>query len=201
MKLRRALSVTAVTAALLPAAVAAAPATQAAPAADLPSCSDVSNGNYQNNALVGRSFGIPQSITLGNHWNTYTATLTNVSAKELTSFGLSARLDSYIYNEGEHDLRPYGDLQYWDAAQKAWKTLRQADGETSGPVPGPRTLKPRESVNVQLRFRVREGLPDTQNYDAYTHLVGTFADSYNGTACAAGGEAGSAFGIPMPAKK
>ncbi|MCL6300064.1 hypothetical protein [Streptomyces kronopolitis] len=106
MKLRRALSVSAATAALLPLAMAAAPASQAASAAKLPKCSEVSNGQYENNALVGRVAGIPASIALGTHWTTYTATLTNTSAKELRSFDVSADLGSYVYNEGEHDLSP-----------------------------------------------------------------------------------------------
>ncbi|MFE2227135.1 hypothetical protein ACFXCQ_12040, partial [Streptomyces kronopolitis] len=52
MKLCRALSVSAATAALLPLAMAAAPASQAASAAKLPECSEVSNGQYENNALA-----------------------------------------------------------------------------------------------------------------------------------------------------
>ncbi|MFH8574293.1 hypothetical protein [Streptomyces sp. NPDC017993] len=58
MKLRRALSVSAATAALLPVAVAAAPASQAAPAAEIPTCYDVSNGQYHNNALDVVSYGV-----------------------------------------------------------------------------------------------------------------------------------------------
>lgn len=193
MKLRRALSVSAATAALLPVAVAAAPASQAAPAAEIPKCSDVSNGQHHNNALVGRSFGIPNSITLGTHWTTYTATLTNASAKELKSFGLSAKLGSYVYNEGERDLSPYGDLQYWDTSQRAWKTLRQADGNAGGTIPGPKTLKPRESVHVQLRFRVSKDLPLDHNYDAFTGLTGTFIDRYRDTDCTSDGDAVGGF--------
>ncbi|MEV5123369.1 hypothetical protein AB0K49_11230 [Streptomyces decoyicus] len=192
MKLRRALSVSAATAALLPVVMAAAPA-QAAPAAEIPSCSDVSNGQYHNNALVGRSFGIPASITLGTHWTTYTTTLTNSSAKELKSFELSAALGSYVYNEGERDLSPYGDLQYWDTSQRAWKTLRQANGNAGGTLPGPKTLKPRESVHVQLRFRVSKDLPLDHAYDAFTGLTGTFIDRYRDTECTSDGSAVGGF--------
>ncbi|MFH8584334.1 hypothetical protein ACH4GP_08045 [Streptomyces celluloflavus] len=195
MKLRRALSVSAATAALLPLAVAAAPASQAAPAADIPTCYDLDTayGQYHNNTFVGRSFGIPKSIALGTHWTTYTATLTNASAKELKSFALSAKLGSYVYNEGERDLSPYGDLQYWDTSQSAWKTLRQAGGNAGGTIPGPKTLKPRESVHVQLRFRVREDLPLDQTYDAFTGLVGTFVDRYRDMDCTANDGAGGSF--------
>ncbi|MEJ8653506.1 hypothetical protein WKI65_37025 [Streptomyces sp. MS1.AVA.3] len=193
MKLRRALSVSVATAALLPVAVAAAPASQAAPAAEIPTCSDVSNGQYHNNALVGRSFGIPESITLGTHWTTYTATLTNASAKELKSFELSAEVVSYVYNEGERDLSPYSDLQYWDTTQRAWKTLRQADGNARGTIPGPKTLKPRESVHVQLRFRVNKDLPLDHTYDAFTGITGTFLDRYRDTDCTSDGVAGGGF--------
>ncbi|OKI05110.1 hypothetical protein A6A06_10730 [Streptomyces sp. CB02923] len=193
MTLRRALSLSAATAALLPMAVAAAPASQAAPApaADLPKCSDV--GQPHNNTFVGRSFGIPKSITLGTHWTTYTATLTNASAKELKSFELSGKLGSYVYNEGERDLSPYGDLQYWDTSQRAWKTLRQANGNAGGTIPAPKTLKPRESVHVQLRFRVSTDLPLDHDYDAFTGLTGTFADRYQGTDCTARGDADGGF--------
>ncbi|WP_310714102.1 hypothetical protein [Streptomyces lydicus] len=190
MKLRRALSATAATAALLPVAMAAAPASQAASAADLPTCSDV--GQPHNNTFVGRSFGIPKSITLGTHWTPYTATLTNASAKELKSFELSAKLGSYVYNEGERDLSPYGDLQYWDTSQRAWKTLRQG-GNARGTIPGPKTLKPRESVHVQLRFRVSKELPMDQTYDAFTGLTGAFVDSYHGTDCTSRGDAVGSF--------
>ncbi|MFJ5800734.1 hypothetical protein [Streptomyces decoyicus] len=192
MKLRRALSVLAATAALLPVAVAAAPASQAAAAADIPKCSDLDTGQYHN-YLVGRSFGIPKSITLGTHWTTYTATLTNVSAKELKSFELSGKLGSYVYNEGERDLSPYGDLQYWDTSQRAWKTLRQAGGNAGGTIPGPKTLKPRESVHVQLRFRVSKDLPLDHAYDAFTGLTGTFVDRYRDTDCTARGDADGGF--------
>ncbi|MEU5157861.1 hypothetical protein AB0I03_26590, partial [Glycomyces sp. NPDC021274] len=67
MKLRRALSISAATAALLPTAVAAAPVSQAAPATELPTCYDLDTayGQYHNNTFVGRTFGIPKSITLG----------------------------------------------------------------------------------------------------------------------------------------
>ncbi|MGY5129862.1 hypothetical protein [Streptomyces nigrescens] len=191
MKLRRALSVSAATAALLPVAVAAAPASQAAPAAEIPKCSDL--GQPHNNTFVGRSFGIPKSITLGTHWTTYTATLTNASAKELKSFELSAKLGSYVYNEGERDLSPYGDLQYWDTSQRAWKTLRQAGGNAGGTIPGPKTLKPRESLHVQLRFRVSKDLPLDQTYDAFTGLTGTFVDRYQDTDCTARGDADGGF--------
>ncbi|MFI0710502.1 hypothetical protein ACH4SK_07555 [Streptomyces inhibens] len=191
MKLRRALSVSAATAALLPVAVAAAPASQAAPAAEIPKCSDL--GQPHNNTLVGRSFGIPKSITLGTDWTTYTATLTNASAKELKSFELSARLGSYVYNEGERDLSPYGDLQYWDTSQRAWKTLRHADGNAGGTIPGPKALKPRESVHVQLRFRVSKDLPLDHTYDAFTGLTGTFVDRYRDMDCTADGDASGGF--------
>lgn len=193
MKLRRALSLSAATAALLPVVVAAAPASQAAPAADIPTCYDVSNGQYHNNAFVGRTFGIPKSMTLGPHWTTYTATLTNTSAKVLKSFELSAKLGSYVYNEGERDLSPYGDLQYWDTSQRAWKTLRQADGKARGTIPGAKTLKPRESVHVQLRFRVSKDLPMDQTYEAFTGLTGTFVDRYRDTDCTAHGDATGVF--------
>ncbi|MFH8344318.1 hypothetical protein [Streptomyces sp. NPDC018045] len=191
MKLRRALSVSAATAALLPLAMAAAPASQAAPAADLPKCSDM--GQPHNNTFVGRTFGIPESVTLGADWTTYTATLTNASAKELKSFALSGKLGSYIYNEGERDLGAYGDLQYWDTAQRAWKTLRRADGKAGGTIPAPKTLKPRESVHVQLRSRVRKDLPMNQTYDAFTGLTGTFVDRYQNTDCTARGDADDGF--------
>lgn len=63
IKLRRALSVSAATAALLPMAVAATPASQAAPAAKIPTCYDLDTayGQYHDNTFVGRSFGIPKS--------------------------------------------------------------------------------------------------------------------------------------------
>ncbi|WP_405746513.1 hypothetical protein OG422_26820 [Streptomyces sp. NBC_01525] len=190
MNLRRALSVSAATAALIPVAVAAAPASQAAPAAEIPKCSELGKNN---NAFVGRTFGIPESITLGTDWTTYTATLTNASAKNLKSFELSAELGSYVYNEGEHDLSPYGDLQYWDTSQRAWKTLRQANGNAGGTVPGPKTLKPRESVHVQLRFRVGKDLPMDHAYDAFTGLTGTFADRYHDMDCTSHGVAVGGF--------
>ncbi|MFI5520203.1 hypothetical protein [Streptomyces platensis] len=193
MKLRHALSVSAATTALLPMVLAAAPTAQAAPAAELPSCYDVSNGQHHNNALVGRSFGVPASITLGTHWTTYTATLTNTSPKVLKSFELSAKLGSYVYNEGERDLSPYGDLQYWDTSQRAWKTLREAGGDARGAVPGPKALKPRESVHVQLRFRVGKDLPMDHAYDAFTGLTGTFVDRYRNTDCTVSGDAGGSF--------
>ncbi|GAA3178443.1 MULTISPECIES: hypothetical protein [Streptomyces] len=191
MKLRRALSASAATIALLPAVTAAAPAVAATPTADLPKCSDV--GKQSDNFLEGRVFGIPKSITLGTDWTTYTATLTNSSKKELTSFTLTAELGSHVYNPGEKDLSPYGDLQYRDTAQHAWKTLRRADGDAGGTVPAPKTLKPRESVHLQLRFRVSKDLPMDHNYDAYTGLTGSFADRYNGTDCTDSSSATGAF--------
>ncbi|MFH8749749.1 hypothetical protein ACH4GK_25700 [Streptomyces rimosus] len=192
MKLRRALSVSAVTAALLPMAMAAAPTSQAAPAADLPKCSDVGDPNG-GNAFVGRSFGVPASVTLGANWTTYTATLTNASAKEMKSFELSGKVLSYVYNEGERDLSPYSDLQYWDTTQHAWKTLKDADGKARGTIPAPKTLKPRESVHVKLRFRVHKDLPMDHAYDAFTGITGTFVSRYNGTDCTVNGDAGGSF--------
>ncbi|MEV5597213.1 hypothetical protein [Streptomyces sp. NPDC052496] len=191
MKLRRALSAPAATAALLPVVPAAAPASQAVPAADLPKCSDM--GKPAENAFVGRTFGIPVSVTLGADWSAYTATLTNASAKELKSFKLTAKLGSYRYNPGERDLGSYGDLQYWDTSQRAWKTLRQADGKAGGTAPAPKTLKPRESVHVQLRFKVRKDLPMDHTYDAFTGLTGTYVDRYHDTDCTARGDADGGF--------
>ncbi len=133
---------------------------QAAPAADLPKCSDVGDPNG-GNAFAGRSFGVPASVTLGADWTTYTATLTNASAKEMKSFELSGKVLSYVYNEGERDLSPYSDLQYWDTTQHDWKTLKDADGKARGTIPAPKTLKPSESVHVKLRFRVHKDLPMT----------------------------------------
>ncbi|MFI2241681.1 hypothetical protein [Streptomyces chrestomyceticus] len=193
MKIRRALSASAATAVLLPVALAAAPVAQAAPAGAMPPCHEI--GGHHNQAFVGRSFGVPQTISLGTKWNNFTATLTNTSKKEMKSFSLSAEVNNYVYNPGERYLSPYADLQYWDPAQKAWKTLR--DGDTAkGAVPAPKTLKPRESVHVQLRFRVREGLPlGHQAYDAYAYLTGTFVDRYEGTDCTVSDVAGSTFAI------
>ncbi|MFH8409294.1 hypothetical protein ACH4FX_31580 [Streptomyces sp. NPDC018019] len=68
---------------------------------------------------------------------------------------------------------------------------------SSGSVPAPATLKPRESVHVQLRFRMREGLPTDQRYDAHVLPTGTFADQYRGTDCAASTDADGDFGIPV----
>ncbi|MFD7669161.1 hypothetical protein [Streptomyces sp. NPDC059788] len=192
MNLRRALSVSAATAVLLPVAVAVAPASQAAPAAEMPSCSDIGDP-YGANAFVNRSFGVPKTVTPGTDWTTYTATLSNASAKELKSFTISAEVLSYVYNEGERDLSPYSDLQYWDTSQRAWKTLRQADGDARGSVPAPKTLKPRESVHVQLRFRLHKDLPMNQTYDAFTGITGTFVDRYQGTDCTVNGVAGGGF--------
>ncbi|MFK0296380.1 hypothetical protein ACIQU6_38725 [Streptomyces sp. NPDC090442] len=193
MKLRRALSASAATAALLPVVMAAAPACKAAPIAELPKCSDIGQGH--DNTFQGRTFGVPKSVTLGPDWTTYTATLANASAKELKSFELSANLGSYVYNEGERDLSPYGDLQYWDTAQHAWKTLRQANGDAGGTVPGSKTLKPRESVHVQLRFRVGKDLPMDHPYDAFTGLTGTFVDRYRKTDCTTQGVAVGTFSL------
>ncbi|NEA45300.1 hypothetical protein [Streptomyces sp. SID10815] len=195
MTLRRVLSLSAASATLLPMAVAAAPASQAVPAADLPTCSDLdtAHGQYHSNTFVGRTFGIPRSITLGTNWTTYTATLTNASAKQLKSFALTAELGSYVYNEGERDLSPYGDLEYWDTSRHVWKTLRRADGKAGGTVPGPTTLEPRASVHVQLRFRVHEDLPLDQAYDAFTGIVGTSVDHYRDTECSVHGNADGSF--------
>ncbi|MFE6686241.1 hypothetical protein ACFVFQ_07145 [Streptomyces sp. NPDC057743] len=192
MKLRRALSTSAATVALLPVMMAAAPAGKAvAPPAELPKCSDL--GQEHDNTFEGRTFGVPKSIVLGPDWTTYTATLTNASTKELKSFELSANLGSYVYNEGERDLSPYGDLQYWDTAQHSWKTLRQANGDAGGTVPAPKTLRPRESVHVQLRFRVGKDLPLDHPYDAFTGLTGTFVDRYHNTDCTTQGYAVGTF--------
>lgn len=193
MKIRRALSASAATAVLLPVALAAAPVAQAAPAEEMPPCHEI--GGHHNQAFVGRSFGVPQSITLGTKWNTFNATLTNTSKKEMKSFSLSAKVSNHVYNPGERYLSPYADLQYWDPAQKAWKTLREGE-VASGAVPAPKALKPRESVHVQLRFRVREGLPlGDQAYDAYAYLTGTFVDRYNGMDCTVSDVAGDTFYI------
>ncbi|MFF5441089.1 hypothetical protein [Streptomyces achromogenes] len=195
MNLRRALSLSAATAALLPVAVAAAPASQAAPDEKIPSCYDIDTawGQYHGNTFVARSFGIPETVALGTHWTAFTATLTNASAKELRSFELRAQVGSYIYNEGERDLGPYSDLQYWDTSQRVWKTLREAGGSARGAVPGPKTLKPRESVHVQLRFRVSEDLPLDQNYHAFATITGTFVDHYRDMDCRAYQDAGGSF--------
>ncbi|WP_327303084.1 hypothetical protein OG730_05325 [Streptomyces sp. NBC_01298] len=172
-----------------PAPAPAAPAAQAASAATLPTCRDLDTayGEYHPNIFAGRVFGIPKSIPLGTRWTTYTATLTNASPKELKSFRLGAVLESYLYNEGERDLSPYGDLQYWDTSRRAWKTLRRAGGNAGGSVPAATTLKPRESVHVQLRFRVGEDLPRGQAYDASTGITGTFTDRYRGMNCTSDG--------------
>ncbi|MFF9024417.1 hypothetical protein [Streptomyces eurythermus] len=195
MNLRRALSLSAATAALLPVAMAAAPASQAAPGENIPSCYDIDTawGQYHGNTFVSRSFGIPKAVVLGTHWTAFTATLTNASAKELRSFELHAQVGSYVYNEGERDLSPYSDLQYWDTSQRVWKTLRQAGGNARGAVPGPKTLKPRESVHVQLRFRVSEDLPLDQAYDAFATITGTFVDHYRDMDCRAYQGAGGSF--------
>ncbi|WP_274918068.1 hypothetical protein [Streptomyces sp. WZ-12] len=57
----------------------------------------------------------------------------------------------------------------------------------------PKTLKPRESVHVQLRFRVGKDLPLDHDYDAYTGLTGTFVDRYHDRACTVQGQAVGTF--------
>lgn len=193
MKLRRALPATAATAALIPVVLAAAPASQAAPAGELPSCNEV--GRPYDNSLVGRAFGIPARVGLGE-WTTYTATVSNSSARELKSFQLQGDLGSYVYNPGEQDLTKYSDLQYWDTSENAWKTLRKANGDAGGPIPGPATLKPRESVHMKLRFRVHKDLPLDHAYDGHTALQGTFVENYKGTDCQVTSGAGGGFSPP-----
>lgn len=69
-------------------------------------------------------------------------------------------------------------------------------GTPHGTVPGPKTLKPRESVHMQLRFRVSKDLPLDQTYDAYTGLTGTFIDRYRDTDCTSHGDARGSFYPP-----
>ncbi|WP_199829156.1 hypothetical protein [Streptomyces rimosus] len=168
---------------------------QAAPAADLPKCSDVGDPNG-GNAFAGRSFGVPASVvTLGADWTTYTAILTNASAKEMKSFELSGKALSYVYNEGERDLSPYSDLQYWGTTQHAWNTLKDANGKART-IPIPKTLKLRESVHVKLRFRVHKDLPMDHAYDAFTGITGSFVSRHNGTDCTVNGDADGSFSPP-----
>ncbi|WP_185842101.1 hypothetical protein [Streptomyces sp. WAC 06725] len=53
----------------------------------------------------------------------------------MKSFELSGKVLSYVYNEGERDLSPYSDLQYWDTTQHAWKTLKDATEKPAAPYP------------------------------------------------------------------
>ncbi|MEV7414876.1 hypothetical protein [Streptomyces sp. NPDC089919] len=151
-----------------------------------PTCSEVDTGTGDyphHNVFQGRTFGVPGPVALGSRWTRYTATVTNASAFEMKSFKLSGELGSHVYNEGERDLSPYADLQYWDTSKQAWRTLRRAGGNAGGSVPAPTTLKPRTSVHVQVRFRLHENLPLDQVYDAFTGLYATFGDRHHGIAC------------------
>lgn len=154
MKLRRALSLTAATAALLPVAMAAAPVSQAADA-PVPLCTEVGAGKYRQSATVTRSFGIPDRLTPSTRWTNFTTTLTNASPREFQSFELSGWALNYDDNMDHAYLGRYIDLQYWDTSQHLWKTLHGS----RAPIPAQDTLKPRESVHVQMRLRLREDVP------------------------------------------
>ncbi|MFF4709907.1 hypothetical protein ACFY2V_00615 [Streptomyces eurythermus] len=154
MKLRRALSLTAATAALLPVAMAAAPVSQAADA-PVPICTEVSQGKYHENTFVTRAFGIPDKLTPSTRWTLFTTTLTNASSMEVESFELDAWALNIDDNMDHAYLGHYIDLQYWDTSQHLWKTLR---GDHA-PVPAPDTLKPRTSLHVQMRLRLRADVP------------------------------------------
>ncbi|GGS01888.1 hypothetical protein [Streptomyces eurythermus] len=195
MKLRRALSLTAATAALLPLAMAAAPASQAAPAGEVHSCHDIDTYHqYNDNTFVTRSFGVPARVKVGGQWTAFTATLTNASAKELKSFKLSAVVSDFGYVEGQPPLLPYSYLQYWDDSRRLWTTPPR-DDDSRGILPGPNTLKPHESVHVQVRFRVREDLPlkPGERYDAGVRVTGTFIDRFRDANCLAFDDAGGEF--------
>ncbi|MGW8696223.1 hypothetical protein ACWGOK_04645 [Streptomyces eurythermus] len=154
MKLRRALSLTAATAALLPVAMAAAPVSQAADA-PVPTCTEVSQGKYHENTFVTRAFGIPDKLTPSTRWTLFTTTLTNASSMEVESFKLTAWALNIDDDMDHAYLGRYIDLQYWDTSLHLWKTLRGS----RAPVPAPDTLKPRTSLHVQMRLRLRGDVP------------------------------------------
>ncbi|MDN3260633.1 hypothetical protein QWJ26_12565 [Streptomyces sp. CSDS2] len=154
MKLRRALSLTAATAALLPVAMAAAPVSQAADA-PVPICTEVSQGKYHENTFVTRAFGIPDKLTPSTRWTLFTTTLTNASSMEVESFKLTAWALNIDDNMDHAYLGQYIDLQYWDTSLHLWKTLRGS----RAPVPAPDTVKPRGSFHLQMRLRLREDVP------------------------------------------
>jgi hypothetical protein len=151
MKLRRALSLSAATAALLPVAMAAAPVSQAADA-PVPRCTEVGAGMYRETPTVRRSFGIPQRLTPSTRWTNFTTTFTNASSIEFKSFGLSGWALNYDDNMEHSYLGDYIDLQYWNTSQHLWKTL-------PGSIPAPATLQPRKSVHLQMRLRLRGDVP------------------------------------------
>ncbi|CAL9291476.1 hypothetical protein [Streptomyces sp. SudanB182_2057] len=154
MKLRRALSLTAATAALLPVAMAAAPVSQAADA-PVPLCTEVGAGKYRESPTVTRSFGIPDRLTPSSHWTAFTSTITNASSIEFESFKVVGWALNYDDNMDNAYLGQYIDLQYWDASQHLWKTLRGS----RAPIPAPDTLKPRKSLHLQMRLKLREDVP------------------------------------------
>ncbi|WP_181797436.1 hypothetical protein [Streptomyces sp. WELS2] len=154
MKLRRALSLTAVTAALLPVAMAAAPVSQAADA-PVPRCTEIGAGKYRESPTVTRSFGIPDRLTPSSRWTAFTVTLTNAAPIEFESFELDGWALNYDDNMEHSYLGQYIDLQYWDTSQHLWKTLHGSHA----PIPAPTTLKPRRSVHVQMRLKLREDVP------------------------------------------
>ncbi|MFB7370586.1 LPXTG cell wall anchor domain-containing protein [Streptomyces sp. NPDC056222] len=170
MKLRPAATVAATTAALLLASPAAAHA--AGPPADLPSCVDVSNGDYEQKSLTAKLDVVAASVVAGSGWQPVKGSVTNIGAADLPGVAV----DAYPWRQvefPEYHLGDYVKAQV-KAADGSWRDL----GDGPADVDEIALLKAGETKHYELRVQVLAKIPADLTGADFS-LYGRFADVYS----------------------
>ncbi|MFH8346680.1 hypothetical protein [Streptomyces sp. NPDC018045] len=177
MKLRRALAAVTATAAMLPAALSAAPAAYAtgtpepAPTATAsatatpsatptstpgPECQDWSS----ERAVKAELRGLPGTIVAGSGWVGFTYRATNVTAGHLLSVQAAAQIYA-LENETTEDISGHLTLEWFDAAAGRWRPVagpEEGDGYFAS-VAGADGLGPGEYAEAELRLKADARTP------------------------------------------
>lgn len=161
MAFRRVTACAAAAAALVPAAlIAAAPAHADSTAPDpstLPSCYDVSTayGDYAQNSLRSDVQGIPRTIVAGKGWYDFTATVTNIGAKDLPNVLTVARAWNQTESDSDPNLGQYATVEY----QSPGGQWSEVPNRSWGKVDSIGTLAAKTTRTYKLRFKVAADAP------------------------------------------
>ncbi|MEV5595298.1 LPXTG cell wall anchor domain-containing protein [Streptomyces sp. NPDC052496] len=172
MKLRRTVAAAATVAAVVPAVLLAAPAAYATESTGekLYSCNDVSNGAYEQETLSLVQTDADGPVVRGGGWRTFRATVTNISAKDVST--LSVDVQAWRQVEDENPvLGKFIRFEYRTGQTGKWTPV---DTSSPGGFVTNGVLKAGKSVTYQLRLRATADLPKHMTWgdvSVYTSFV------------------------------
>ncbi|MFD7664700.1 LAETG motif-containing sortase-dependent surface protein [Streptomyces sp. NPDC059788] len=174
MKLHRTVAIAVAAAALTPAVLLTAPAAYATGTADekLYSCSDVSQGDYEQKTLKLDQTDANGPVVRGGDWRTFRATVKNIGEKDVSTLGMDVRAWRQVDDE-DPVVGKFVTFEYKTGEAGKWTPVDRESGRfvTKG------VLKAGQTVTYQLRMRAAADLPKHMEW-ADVSVGSSFVEQY-----------------------